>query len=62
MSTSTVVTISTTARVRVQVESIIEGGRERIQNGETVVEPGADRSFVVQEDQSIRVVDDSAAI
>jgi len=57
MPNPNIVTITATKRSAVVSQRIVDGGRERFENGTDVLEPGVEQSFIVHEGQCLRVVD-----
>lgn len=53
----TIVTIKSTAAIAVISERIVDDGRERHHNGVDHIAPGKERSFIVDSEQSLRVVE-----
>jgi hypothetical protein len=56
-----IVTITASAPAVVISERIVDGGRERFENGRDPLNPGEPQSFVLHAGQSVRVVDAAPA-
>lgn len=53
---SRIVTITCSAPAEVISERIVDGGRERHENGRDELVPGVPQDFIVHDEQSVRVV------
>lgn len=51
-----IITVTAQAYATVISENIIDGGRERHENGRDPLEPGKARQFIIDDNASIRVV------